>query len=264
MKRWILLCLMSVLLLIGQSAFAQQPCGPCPEGAQCLLPECPLPESEIPETPFIRLWNRSDVDFEDVHFQILEQTEQIRLIEAGLSTDYIAFETAYTYGWLELTADGKELSMIPIDYVGETPLEPGYYTYALDVQDDTLSLDFLQAVMSVDFEGGMCVYGGCSRTVTVYTAGTVAIQDGSGEHTVETVNEALITTLTEEIAVTDFDEIRSHVFTGTCPIAYDGQELKFTFYTAESVERISNCQYEIDENSDLYGAITDILEKQFT
>jgi|GEM_PF-6262037 len=267
MKRWLLLCIMIGLVVIsGQTVLAQQPCAPCPDGAQCLVPECPeeTPEAPVPDVPQIRIWNRSEFDMEQVSLQILSQTESFGLIASGQTSGYVGFETAYHYGKLDVLVNGEQLSMIPIDYVGETPLEPGYYTYALDVQDGALSLEFLTPIVTVHYTGGMCVNGGCDRLVTLYDNGSLVIVDGAGEESVQTVsevNQPIVDDLIAEIEATDFEQIRSRPFTGTCPIAYDGQELTFSFYRVEGIERFSTCEVEFDESVPLYQAVIAVVDK---
>lgn len=50
-------------------------------------------------------------------------------MKAAKKTDYKVFESAYGYAFIELEIGGKTYTIQPIDYVGETPLEDGNYTY---------------------------------------------------------------------------------------------------------------------------------------
>lgn len=75
------------------------------------------------------------------------------------------------------------------------------------------------------------------------------------------VNEQLMSNLIAEIEAADFEQIRSQPFTGTCPIAYDGQELTFSFYTPHGIERFSTCEVSFDESSPLYQAVSAIIDK---
>ncbi len=77
----------------------------------------------------IRVENNSIFDFEDV---IVGQNEYGD-IAVGEYSDYLPFEMAYRYGYIELVGEGESYILQPIDYVGETPLEPGLYTYQLDI-----------------------------------------------------------------------------------------------------------------------------------
>jgi hypothetical protein len=51
----------------------------------------------------------------------------------GQSSDYAPFARAYSYAAVKATLNGAEVSFLPYDYVGETPLQPGRYTYVVDV-----------------------------------------------------------------------------------------------------------------------------------
>ncbi len=61
------------------------------------------------------------------------------------------------------------------------------------------------------------------------------------------------------IGITDFEAIRSQPFLGTCPTAFDGQELVYTVETAHGPERIASCDVEVDPQAPLFTAIHSIL-----
>ncbi|MDQ7991928.1 MAG: hypothetical protein AAGC63_02960, partial [Propionicimonas sp.] len=54
-------------------------------------------------------------------------------VAAGEASDYHLVGLAYRYSLIVATADGEERRWQPIDFVGETPLAPGRYTYELSV-----------------------------------------------------------------------------------------------------------------------------------
>ena len=60
---------------------------------------------------------------------------------------YQTFDLAYRYAFVELEIDGKTYTLQPIDYVGETPLENGNYTYSIEAaineRYNTLSLNLM-------------------------------------------------------------------------------------------------------------------------
>jgi hypothetical protein len=53
----------------------------------------------------------------------------------GEISDYISFELAYRYAQVKLFIEDEEYLLQPIDFVGETPLENGNYTYIIGVSD---------------------------------------------------------------------------------------------------------------------------------
>ncbi len=56
-------------------------------------------------------------------------------IAAGDQSDYHAFTSAYRYALMTLDIGGEEYRFQPIDFVGETPLSPGKYTYKVEILD---------------------------------------------------------------------------------------------------------------------------------
>lgn len=48
---------------------------------------------------------------------------------------YFIYEEAYRYAYIEISSGEETFILQPIDFVGETPLPVGFYTYILDVTD---------------------------------------------------------------------------------------------------------------------------------
>jgi hypothetical protein len=101
-------------------------------------------------------------------------------------------------------------------------------------------------VMTAIYSGGHCVYGECGGQVTIYADGTYEVVNGAGDLRVETLPASTVDQLVAQIDAADYAAIRSQPFTDTCPIAYDGQEVTYTFYTSAGTETIASCQYVID------------------
>ena len=57
-------------------------------------------------------------------------------IPANSESEYKLFEYAYRYAYIEVVIEGEKYTIQPIDYVGEKRLEPGRYTFVLNVEDD--------------------------------------------------------------------------------------------------------------------------------
>lgn len=88
-----------------------------------------------PNATNIRLHNISDYDFENVEIHPWNEATQYGDIDSGDKTGYEPFERAFRYAYVRLFIGGIEFIIQPIDYVGETPLGPGTFTYELDVVD---------------------------------------------------------------------------------------------------------------------------------
>jgi hypothetical protein len=100
-------------------------------------------------------------------------------------------------------------------------------------------------LLTIESRGGHCMDGPCGRTLIVEFDGRVheAAKPPNGLGFVE---PDLLTELKAAIDAADFAEIKSHAFTDTCPVAYDGTEIVVEFATANGTERIEGCQVAID------------------
>jgi hypothetical protein len=89
----------------------------------------------------LRIQNASDVNFTSVQVSFPEADASYGAIEAGRRSEYQRVDQAYRYGFIEVEANEETYTIQPIDYVGEEPLEPGQYTYHLDIVDGELVMD---------------------------------------------------------------------------------------------------------------------------
>lgn len=81
----------------------------------------------------IRIKNTSNLNYEKVQ---VGAEENIHLnIAAGGYSDYLEYEEAYTYNYIKIEANEETYILQPIDYVGETPLPVGFYTYELSITE---------------------------------------------------------------------------------------------------------------------------------
>lgn len=71
-----------------------------------------------------------------------------------------------------------------------------------------------------------------------------------------------ITALRQLINQTDFAVIRAKPFTGTCPTAFDGPELIYTFYPSQEV--IASCRVAIDDQHPLFVYINGLMTKVYS
>lgn len=79
----------------------------------------------------LRVSNTSAYDYKN----IIVRSNSFNNLNAGGTSDYQIFEYAYRYDFIELQIDGKTYTIQPIDFVGESKLKNGDYTYAIDASN---------------------------------------------------------------------------------------------------------------------------------
>lgn len=114
-------------------------------------------------------------------------------------------------------------------------------------------------LVAVETRGGHCVGGTCGSTVILDTDGTVRTA-AKPPAELGTVPDEDVAGLAALIASTDFAAVKSHPFNGTCPVAFDGQEVVYEFTTTDGVERIESCVTEVDPAHPLFAAVSGVLE----
>ena len=91
----------------------------------------------------VRVANNSSFAFQRVEIVFPEDQVDYGTVEAHGISEYAPVKTAYRYAYIEVQIGGEVLRIQPIDYVGETPLGPGFYTYQLNVTvEGHLTLEF--------------------------------------------------------------------------------------------------------------------------
>jgi hypothetical protein len=102
-----------------------------------LLFTCSNDDENNPTTEVnIRLSNSSDVKFENATFNNINFGD----INSSDKTEYKTFERSYGYGSVKITIDGNDYGWIPIDFVGETLLKNGNYTFEYSFDNSTGTL----------------------------------------------------------------------------------------------------------------------------
>jgi TonB family protein len=100
----------------------------------------PLLQGQTPElgatATLIRVRNGSRQDLKD----IVVGDKHYRDIKPGAVTDYQIWTSAYRYAHVSLTAGSSPMAVQPIDYVGESQLGPGHFTYVLEIRDSELRI----------------------------------------------------------------------------------------------------------------------------
>lgn len=90
----------------------------------------------------IRIKNASTLTFDEV--TVGDQEILHMNVAPEAYSDYLEYETAYTYAYIEIKAGEETYILQPIDFVGETPLPIGFYTYELNVSEaGEVSLQFV-------------------------------------------------------------------------------------------------------------------------
>jgi major membrane immunogen (membrane-anchored lipoprotein) len=83
----------------------------------------------------IRLSNVSQYDFKNIVVNTTTGNVNFENLNSGQKSEYKEFDKAYSYAFVELEIDEGTYTIQPIDYVGETLLDNGNYTYQLDAND---------------------------------------------------------------------------------------------------------------------------------
>jgi len=89
----------------------------------------------------IRIQNASSITFDEV--QVGDQEEVYMNINPDGFSEYQEYELAYQYAYIQITSGEEVFVLQPIDFVGETPLPIGLYTYVLNIDEEgQVLLDF--------------------------------------------------------------------------------------------------------------------------
>ena len=111
---------------------------------------------------------------------------------------------------------------------------------------------------SVEQRGGECPAATCGTTVYLDFDGRIHVA-AKPPNDLGTATAAQVQALQVAIAATDFNALRKPAFSGTCPTAYDGQELAFTFTTATGTQRLAACESALDYSGPLFKALAAAL-----
>lgn len=107
-------------------------------------------EQELdPGSVNIRIRNTSESNYKDVFVNTSGGEFNYGNINSSHATDYQEFESAYSYAYIRLYVGDHEYTLRPIDYVGETKLENGKYTYEIEPWSDEqgyhgITLNFIE------------------------------------------------------------------------------------------------------------------------
>ena len=83
----------------------------------------------------IRVKNTSQFEYIDLRVNTGGGEHVFGSIKSDETTAYKPYKSAYRYAFIELKIDGETYTLQPIDYVGETPLSKGTYTYEVNASN---------------------------------------------------------------------------------------------------------------------------------
>jgi hypothetical protein len=109
-------------------------------------------------------------------------------------------------------------------------------------------------LLTVETRGGECFAAPCGSTVIVERDGSVH-SAAKPPNALGQVPPEKLAALDAAIRTTDFAVLKSHPFTGECPIAFDGQEFIFEFGAPGGTQRVATCEVDVDYGSPLFIAV---------
>ncbi len=90
----------------------------------------------------IRIKNNNSFAYDTV--AVSGTDELYENVAAGESSEYLVYEQAYQFASITITAGEQSYDLQIIDFVGETPLRLGFYTYELTAEEGgTIALKFI-------------------------------------------------------------------------------------------------------------------------
>ncbi|RTE52606.1 hypothetical protein EHW67_15160 [Arenibacter aquaticus] len=90
----------------------------------------------------IRIKNISSITYDTV--QVGEEDKLHNNVGPDEYSGYLEYETAYAYSYVRINAGEDTYILQPIDFVGESPLSLGFYTYELNISEEgTVQLNFV-------------------------------------------------------------------------------------------------------------------------
>ena len=91
--------------------------------------------------------------------------------------------------------------------------------------------------------------------------GAYRVVDGDKSRRAGVVDGRLAERLAVEMERADYDEVRLFGFTETCPTAYDGEEIVYTFHLEARDEVIPTCEFVIEWDQEPFVMTLELLEQ---
>ena len=101
-----------------------------------LIMSCSQSDDTIEKDLLIRVKNISQFEFNNVLVNTNGGEQNFGNIDVNQNSDYKSFDFAYRYAFIEVIIDGNTFTIQPIDYVGETKLDKGRYTYEVNATNN--------------------------------------------------------------------------------------------------------------------------------
>lgn len=99
-------------------------------GAVSIVLGCTDRDDDINEVN-IRVQNVSSLAFDEVQ---VGDAEKVHMnLAPDDHSEYLVYETAYQFAFIEIKSGAETYTLQPIDFVGETALPIGLYTYELNI-----------------------------------------------------------------------------------------------------------------------------------
>ncbi len=90
----------------------------------------------------IRIKNTSSITYDEV---LVGDAEELHMdVPPDGYSEYFEYAVAYRYAYIQIHSGEETYILQPIDFLGETPLPPGFYTYQLSVSlEGAVILEFI-------------------------------------------------------------------------------------------------------------------------
>ncbi len=125
-----------------------------------------------------------------------------------------------------------------------------------EIQNKTILI--VNSVPGEGIETKLYIYGDGNGEISELSTGRWVIRSKF------VVGQQKLIELINLIERTNFNELKNHKFTETCPEAYDGVRYVYSFATKHGVEILDSCETLIDEKSQLFRVIKNISDNSYS
>ena len=140
-------------------------------------------------------------------------------------------------------------------YLGEIS-EKDYASVINQILSTFKFIDNNNTLIKIYYHGGLCVSGEECRSIKTITADGKVMIDGK---LAGNLTGGQLSNLKQVLSATDYNSIGTQKFIGTCPTAYDGEEVVFSFYPQGIERSYASCDVEIDESLPVFVLLNQIL-----